>query len=126
MKIDDMIDKIVIKPEEFKLKHSKNQTNSIMLNLNDNSIEPRKIFYYDALDDLALYPLFLDCLYCNEKVTCSTPGVSLQQLREQFKNLERSTIEQKIKTLFDLLHFDDNIDTTTLKNKIKILELKLK
>lgn len=120
-----MVDNITIKPEEFRLKDLKNQTKSIMLHLNDNSIEPRKIFFYNDLDELAFYPLFLDCLYCNDDITCLTPDINLEQLRKHFVSFKQQAIETKMKVLFDLIHFEDNIGDKGLKEKIRKLEQKL-
>jgi len=126
MKVDKMVDNITIKPEEFRLKDVKNQKNSIMLHLNDCSIEPRKIFFYNDLDELAFYPFFLDCLYCNDNVTCLSQDIKLEDLRKHFVSFEQQAIETKIKVLFDIMHFEDNIGEKGLKEKIRKLELKLK
>lgn len=97
-----------------------------MLHLNDCSIEPRKIFFYNDLDELAFYPLFLDCLYCNDNVTCLSQDIKLEDLRKHFVSFEQQAIETKIKVLFDIMHFEDNIGEKGLKEKIRKLELKLK
>ena len=126
MKIDKMIDNITIKPEEFRLKGIKNQKNSIMLFLNNNSIDSRKIFFYNDLDELASYPLFLETLYCNDHAICMTQDINLDDLRKHFMSFRNKAIKSKMKILYALMSFYDDIDNTGLEEKIKELDQKLK